>query len=124
MQFLVDACVDIRVSEWLKSEGHDAKHLRDEGLQRLPNGDIFNKAIAEQRVIVTFDLDFSEIAALAHGQVVSVLVFRLRNTRLQHVIDRFAAVLPHVTNALQSGAIVTVEQARYRVRHMPIGRQP
>ncbi|MFV2067544.1 MAG: DUF5615 family PIN-like protein, partial [Pirellulales bacterium] len=68
MQFLVDACVDVRVGEWLRSQGHDATHLRDEGLQRLPNGDIFVKAIAEQRVIVTFDLDFSEIAALAQGQ--------------------------------------------------------
>ncbi len=79
MRFLVDACVDVRVAEWLRSEGHDATHLREEGLQHLPNGEIFVKASAEQRAVVTFDLDFSEIAAMSRGQMVSVVVLRLRN---------------------------------------------
>jgi predicted nuclease of predicted toxin-antitoxin system len=57
--------VDVRVVRWLREHGHDAVHLRDEGLQRLPNGEIFTKAIAEARVVLTFDLDFGEIAALA-----------------------------------------------------------
>jgi len=32
-------------------------------LQRLPNGEIFKKAGREQRVMLTFDLDFGEIVA-------------------------------------------------------------
>jgi predicted nuclease of predicted toxin-antitoxin system len=50
------------------------------GLQRLPDGEIFTKAIAESRVIVTFDLDFGEILALAKGRKAGVILFRLRNT--------------------------------------------
>lgn len=124
MRFLVDACMDVRVASWLRSQGRDATHLREEGLQRLPNGQIFIKAAAEQRVIVTFDLDFSEISALAPGSNVSVIVFRLRNTRVQHVLDRLASVLPAVSAALQAGAIVSVEETRVRVRHLPLGDQP
>ncbi len=120
MRFLVDACVDVRVAEWLRSEGHDAMHLRDEGLQHLPNGEIFIKAIAEERAIVTFDLDFSEITALSQGQVVSVLVLRLHNPRVRNVIDRLAAVLPHAASVLESGAIISGEDARYRIRRLPI----
>ena len=67
MRFLADMCMDMRVVSWLNSHGHDATHLRDEGLQRLPNGGIFEKAIAESRVVVTFDLDFGEIVALCRG---------------------------------------------------------
>lgn len=59
MRFLVDACVDLGVREWLRSKGHDAIHLRDEGLQKLPNGEIFVKADTEDRVIITLDLDFA-----------------------------------------------------------------
>jgi predicted nuclease of predicted toxin-antitoxin system len=44
----------------------------------MPNGEIFAKAIAERRVILTFDLDFGEIAALSRGQRVSVILFRDR----------------------------------------------
>ena len=68
MRFLADMGVDGRVVQWLRGRGHEASHLRDEGLQRLPNGEIFIKAIAEQRILLTFDLDFGEIAALAKEQ--------------------------------------------------------
>jgi len=61
MRFLADMGVSLRVVEWLRSSGHDAIHLRDDGLQKLPNGEIFRKAIREQRVVLTFDLDFGEI---------------------------------------------------------------
>jgi predicted nuclease of predicted toxin-antitoxin system len=44
MRFLVDVCVDVGVRTWLQGEGHDAVHLRDEELQKLPNGEIFVKA--------------------------------------------------------------------------------
>jgi predicted nuclease of predicted toxin-antitoxin system len=43
MRFLGDMGVSWRVIEWLRAGGHDAVHLRDEGLQRLPNGDIFHQ---------------------------------------------------------------------------------
>jgi predicted nuclease of predicted toxin-antitoxin system len=37
MRFLADMGVDTRIVQWLKQNGHDAKHLRDEGLHRIPN---------------------------------------------------------------------------------------
>lgn len=112
-------CVDVRVVRWLTSQGHDATHLRDEGLQRMPNGNIFEKAVAEARIIVTFDLDFGEIVALAKGQKPGVILFRLRNTRTSFVIQRLAAVLSECADALAKGAIVIVEEARHRVREYP-----
>ena len=47
MRFLGDMGVSRREMEWLRVAGHDTVHLRDEGLQRLPNGDIFQKGFAE-----------------------------------------------------------------------------
>ena len=51
MRFLADMGVSIRVVEWLRNNGHDTKHLREEGLHRMPNGEIFTKAIHENRII-------------------------------------------------------------------------
>ena len=73
MRFLCDMGVSRKVSEWLCGQGYEASHLGEEGLARLPNGKIFSKAIAENRVILTFDLDFGEIAALSGGRVASVV---------------------------------------------------
>ena len=36
MRFLADMGVSLRVVEWLRSAGHNARHLREEGLQRPP----------------------------------------------------------------------------------------
>ena len=100
MRFIADMCMDVRVASWLNSQGHDATHLREEGLQRLPNGEIFNKAIAESRVVVTFDLDFGEIVALAKGRKAGVILFRLRNTRTSFVIQRLSDVISECVDAL------------------------
>ncbi|MGH2608348.1 MAG: DUF5615 family PIN-like protein, partial [Tepidiformaceae bacterium] len=115
--------VDVRVAAWLREQGHEAVHLRDEGLHRLPNGEIFAKAISERRVILTFDLDFGEIAALAHGRKASVIVFRLHNTRSGYAIERLTAVLADCSNVLEKGAVVVVEENRHRVRHLPVGHE-
>jgi predicted nuclease of predicted toxin-antitoxin system len=119
VRFLADMCMDVRVASWLNAQGHEAIHLRDEGLQRLPNGGIFEKAIAESRVIVTFDLDFGEIVALSKGRKTGVVLFRLRNTRTSFVIQRLADVVSECADALTRGAIVIVEDTRHRLREFP-----
>jgi predicted nuclease of predicted toxin-antitoxin system len=121
VRFLVDMCVDIRVAKWLCEQGHDAVHLRDEDLYRLPNREIYRKAIDEDRIVLTFGLDFSEISALSEGQKTSTVVLRLHNTRVSQVIERLSVVLPDAAATLAQGAIVVVEESRYRVRHFPIG---
>ncbi|MBF0518231.1 MAG: DUF5615 family PIN-like protein [Nitrospirae bacterium] len=119
MRFLADMGVSWRVVQWLKQEGHDAIHLRDEGLQQLPNGKIFEKAYSENRVVLTFDLDFGEIIALSAGNLVSVIIFRLYNTRSSNVIKRLDKVLKDSMEAIEKGAIVVVDEARHRVRCLP-----
>jgi predicted nuclease of predicted toxin-antitoxin system len=122
MRFLADMGVSIRVVEWLRNNGHDTKHLREEGLHRMPNGEIFAKAIHENRIIITFDLDFGEIVALSKGKKASVVLFRLHNTRTYHLIRRLSAVLKDTANALEEGAVVVVEESRHRVRYLPLGK--
>ena len=122
MRFLADMGVSMRVVDWLRSSGHDAIHLHDEGLQKLPNGEIFQRAIREKRIVLTFDLDFGEIVAGSGGESISVILFRLRNTRADFLVQRLKSVLERSTEALAQGAVVLVEDGRHRVRRMPIGK--
>jgi len=114
--------VALAVARWLRSEQHDVTHLREEGLLTLPDADVFEKAKREQRTVLTFDLDFGEIAAVARSGQPSVVILRLRNTRSPHVIERLRAALPRVEGDLAGGAVVIVEESRIRVRSLPIGR--
>ena len=120
MRFLADMGVSLQVVDWLREQGHEALHLRDEGLQRLPDPQIFDKAIEEGRIVLAFDLDFGEIAALTRGHSASVILFRLRDTRTPHVIERLAAALDTAREALERGCVLVVEEARLRVRELPV----
>ena len=82
---------------------------------------MFQKALAERRIVPTFDLDFGELVAGSSGQVVSVVLFRLHDTRSAHVIDRLNVVLDQSGEALEAGAIIVVEEGRHRVRRLPVG---
>ena len=48
---------------WLRSAGYDVVHLRDEGLQRLPDDQILVKARTEGWILLTVDLDFAQLLA-------------------------------------------------------------
>lgn len=122
LRFLADMGVSWRVVEWLRAQGYDATHLRDEGLQRLEDADIFSKAHVESRVILTFDLDFGEIAALTEGRIANIVVFRLRNARTPFVIERLSSVLAESSEALTKGSIIAIEDSRHRIRRLPIGK--
>lgn len=55
MRFLADMGVSLTTVEALRAANHDAVHLREEGLIRLPNREIAAKAVAERLFRVTDD---------------------------------------------------------------------
>ena len=83
---------------------------------------IFQKAIQEKRIILTFDWDFGEIVALTPNAQTSIILFRLRNTRTPFVISRLEVVLDDLGEKLAEGMVVIVEEGRYRMRRLPIGK--
>ncbi|HYI94885.1 MAG TPA: DUF5615 family PIN-like protein [Bryobacteraceae bacterium] len=120
MRFLADMGVSLTTVEALRGASHDAVHLRDEGLIRLPDSEIAAKALAETRVVLTFDLDFGDILAITRSQAPSVIIFRLRNQTPAAVNPRLFRVIAECAAELTSGAIVLVEDEGFRVRRLPI----
>lgn len=106
----------------LRAAGEEVVHLREERLMKLPDDQIVAKAIREQRVILTFDLDFGELLAVGGGAVPSVIIFRMRNQTPAAVNPRLFRVLEAGRSALESGAIAIVEDDGYRLRPLPISR--
>src|SRR5437870_11626889 len=113
--------VNLRVVAWLRDQGHDALHLRERGMHRAADAEIFRVALAEERIVLTFDLDFSDIAAFAQDDRARVIVFRLANARARNVIDRLTTVLRESEEVFRRGVIVVVEDTRHRIRYLPIG---
>ena len=120
MRFLADAGISPRTVDFLRRNGHEAVHVRELGIQRAPDRALVEKALEEDRVLLTFDLDFGEILALGVIARPSVVIFRLSDERADSVNRRLEAVLSEQAEALVSGVLILVEDARYRVRKLPI----
>lgn len=120
MRLLADMGVSLSTVQALRADGHDAIHLREEGLIRLPDAEILEKARREQRIVLTFDLDFGDLLATGTLSFPSVVVFRLRNERPEAVTTHVRSVLAQHNPELEGGAIIIVEEARHRVRRLPL----
>ena len=94
----------MRVGDWLRGRGHDVVHLREQGRQALSDREIFASALADQRIVLTFDLDFGEIAAATGGAVGRVLVLRLGDPRWSHVVGRLDTVMRQLSDSQEGGA--------------------
>lgn len=73
-------------------------------------------------MIVTFDLDFGDILALGVLDRPSAIILRLGDERADSVNRHLSVVVTECRDDLESGALVLIEDARYRVRKLPIGR--
>jgi predicted nuclease of predicted toxin-antitoxin system len=120
MRFLADAGISPDTVAFLISLGHDAVHVRTLAMQRALDGAIVDHARTDDRIVLTFDLDFGDILALGGLDCPSVVLFRLSDERPSEVNRRLVAVITEQRESLESGALILVEHARYRVRRLPI----
>src|SRR5712691_1641340 len=122
MRFLADAGLSPVTVDFLIQLGHEAVHVRTLRMERAPDPDIVERARTDSSIVLTFDLDFGDILALGVLDKPSVIIFRLSDERPDSVNQRIAAVVSERSADLDSGALILVEDARYRVRKLPIGR--
>lgn len=52
MKFLADMGISPKTTAFLHALGHNAAHLADQGLERLPDHDIVTKARQEGRILL------------------------------------------------------------------------
>jgi predicted nuclease of predicted toxin-antitoxin system len=123
MKFLVDMGISIVTVDFLRTQGYDAVHLREQGLQRMQDSNILQKARTEQRVVLAHDLDFGDLLAASGAVLPSVIIFRLRDMRPANVNRHLTAVLAEQNAELEQGVIVIVTEGRIRMRRLPIGSQ-
>ena len=120
MRFLADAGISPTTVEFLSQLGHEVVHVRVLQMHRSSDHEILARATVDSRTVITFDLDFGDILALGVLDRPSVVILRVSDERPDSVNQRLATVLSECGDALQAGALVLIEDARYRVRRLPI----
>jgi predicted nuclease of predicted toxin-antitoxin system len=119
MRFLIDMNLSPELATWLNAQGHDAVHVIDAGNAASSDHEIMMRAATECRVVVSFDLDFGDIAGAAQQSGTGVVLLRLRLAGQEHVRQRLQVAITQAGEAMSEGAIVLVEDTRIRIRRLP-----
>lgn len=113
MRILLDACVWGRATDQLRAVGHDVVWVGD--WTEDPGDDaVLAVANSEERICVTIDKDFGELAVrrrMRHHGVVRIVGFSAH-----HHAEVCEVVLAVHGEELLLGALVTAEPGRIRIR--------
>ncbi|MGH3069677.1 MAG: DUF5615 family PIN-like protein [Streptosporangiaceae bacterium] len=118
MKFLIDNNLSPLLAEGLKAAGHDAVHLRDLGMQAVPDPAVLQRAQVDGRVLVSADTDFGGLLSRSRATGPSVLLIRRLAGR--HAAEQSAIILANldqIAEDLATGAVVVIGDDRIRIRH-------
>jgi predicted nuclease of predicted toxin-antitoxin system len=115
MRLKLDENLDVGLAVWLKSMGHDAKTVRDEEMSGASDEQVFAAAMAENRCLVTLDLDFSDPLRFPPNNSAGTLVLRVPVPSMAMIRRLLEQAMAHGTTASPKGQIWIVEPGRVRI---------
>jgi predicted nuclease of predicted toxin-antitoxin system len=98
---------------WLESLGHDAKTVRDEQMSGASDDEVFAAAAAEDRCLVTLDLDFSD--PLRFPPAAGTIVLRVPVPSISMIRRLLQQAITHAADELPTRQIWIVEAGRIRM---------
>ncbi len=120
MKFLVDMNLSPLWVPFLTDHGFEAVHWSNVGESRAPDSEIFSFAAANGWTVFTHDLDFGMLLA-AHGtNGPSVIQVRAQDVLPSAIGEAVLRAIRAAEPYLESGALVTVDPLRHRIRLLPI----
>ena len=122
MRIVVDMNLTPAWVPYLASLGHDAVHWSEIGAEDAPDTDIIDWARIHDRAVMTADLDFGIALARSDATAPSVIQLRTGSTLPGRVGSLVARAIDGARADLHSGALLTIETGRVRLRPLGLDR--
>ena len=119
-RILLDQGLSPTAAALLRSDGWDALHVMDAGLDRAEDIQILEFARRDNRACVTLDHDFHAHLALAQMTGPSVILVRLEGLGASDQAALIRRVWETCADAIVGGAAVSVDAVSIRVRKLPL----
>jgi predicted nuclease of predicted toxin-antitoxin system len=116
MRFKVDENLPIEMAQKLRSAGYDAMTVLEQRMGREPDTNLYYVCQEEERVLVTLDLDFSDIRSYPPGESAGIVVLRFARQDKPYVLAQFDRVIPPLTTEAIAGRLWIVDKRQVRIR--------
>lgn len=120
MKLLLDQGLPRGAAGQLRELGTDAVHTGEIGYATAEDAAIVECARSDNRIVVTLDADFHNLLALSGASGPSVIRIRIEGLKADAVTRLLQKILAEWTEELETGALLTVQPGRIRLRHLPI----
>lgn len=102
MKFIVDNQLPVALAHWLSARGEDAVHVLNLALDTTLDVEIWIRASAEGRIVVSKDEDFFHLANRS-GDTGRLLWVRMGNCRATALLARFERAWPGIEQSFGAG---------------------
>jgi predicted nuclease of predicted toxin-antitoxin system len=116
VKFKLDENLSPSLATLFAAAGHEAHSVVKQSLGGKPDPQVIEVCAQEQRALITFDLDFSNIQAYPPHRYAGIAVLRLNSQAHQvaaAAVERILALLPHERLV---GTLWIIEEDRVRIR--------
>lgn len=116
MQFKIDECLPVEIADILTEKGFKSETVKDEGLAGSPDKVIWETVQAENRFLITADLDFSDTRLFRPGTHPGILLLRLSKEGKRYILSYFRQLTDSYDLNDWTGCMVVATDHKVRVK--------
>ena len=125
MRFKFDENFGTRTQHIFKDAGHDVQTVREESLQGASDRYLYEVCCAEQRCLVTLDLDFADVTRFPPERTGGIAVIRVPRNPSLPLLERLVRQLLHAVDQMSvEKELWIVEVGRVRIHQTDSGEEP
>lgn len=116
MKFKIDENLPVELTELLMRAGHNAKTVYEQQLVGAKDSVLINHCKSENRVLVTLDMDFSDISKYTPEEYEGIIVLRPGSQSKTHLLNIFQSLIPILSVEKIKEHLWIVEESLIRIR--------
>ena len=116
MKFKIDENLPIEIIDEIRSLGHEADSIIDEGLKGFADTEILAAAKTSRRILLTMDKGIASVRVHPPEQFEGIVLFRPKRAGRGRTLEFVRRHLPPLLGIKLSGRLVIISEAGIRIR--------